>query len=66
VARAAPGARAGGNIRPRGAAHDPGASRRSISVLAWPGLAYRGVDDDIALTMTRMPMHRENGSVCIF
>ena len=32
MARAAPGARAGGNIRPRGAAHDPGASRRSIFV----------------------------------
>jgi hypothetical protein len=31
VARAAPEARAGGNIRSRGAAHDPGASRRSIS-----------------------------------
>ena len=30
VARATPEARAGGNIRPRGVAHDPGASRRSI------------------------------------
>src|SRR5580698_5012364 len=29
VARATPEARAGGNIRPRGVAHDPGASRRS-------------------------------------
>src|SRR5579863_1831037 len=35
--------------------------------LAWLGLAYGGVDDDpVAWTMTRMPMHRENGSVCIF
>ena len=29
VARATPEAWAGGNIRPRGVAHDPGASRRS-------------------------------------
>jgi hypothetical protein len=29
VARATPEARAGGDIRPRGVAHDPGASRRS-------------------------------------
>jgi hypothetical protein len=29
VARATPEAQAGGNIRPRGVAHDPGASRRS-------------------------------------
>ena len=43
VARAAPGARAGGNIRPRGAAHDSGASRRSISVLGLLGFAWRSV-----------------------
>jgi len=49
VARAAPEARAGGNIRPRGAAHDPGASRRSISCVAWRGVK-----------MTRMQTHREN------
>jgi hypothetical protein len=36
VARAAPEARASGNIRPRGAAHDLGASRRSTP------FAYRG------------------------
>ena len=32
VARATPEARAGGNIRPRGVAHDPGASRRSTTI----------------------------------
>ena len=34
VARATPEAWAGGNIRPRGVAHDPGASRRSTPLFS--------------------------------
>src|SRR5580704_4323610 len=34
VARATPEAWAGGNIRPRGVAHDPGASRRSTRTVS--------------------------------
>jgi hypothetical protein len=65
VARAAPGARAGGDIRPRGAAHDPGASRRSIACLAFFG--WRGVTmTPFPWTTTRMWLHRENASACIF
>ncbi len=41
VARATPEARAGGNIRPRGVAHDPGASRRSTPLRS--GFRERGL-----------------------
>ena len=46
VARATPEARAGGNIRPRGVAHDPGASRRSISPFGEAFLEFFGQSSD--------------------
>jgi hypothetical protein len=44
VARAAPEARASGDIRPRGAAHDLGASRRSTPLLSGSILQNSGAD----------------------
>ena len=49
VARATPEAWAGGNIRPRGVAHDPGASRRSTRAWLLVRLAFR----DLGLGKTR-------------
>ena len=57
VARAAPEARAGGNIRPRGAAHDPGASRRSIS----PSLGEAFLEP---CGKARTPTRREMRAAC--
>ena len=63
VARAAPEARAGGNIRPRGAAHDPGASRRSTPA------SVRGASCNASAKLGRarvartdlLVLHRESG-----
>jgi hypothetical protein len=54
VARATPEARASGNIRPRGVAHDPGASRRSTPFL---GVAFVSLAFGKARTQK---MRREN------
>src|ERR1700689_371392 len=58
VARATPEARAGGNIRPRGVAHDPGASRRST--LFWSGFSCEWLRQNSDANKTR----RENERVC--
>jgi hypothetical protein len=60
VARATPEAWAGGNIRPRGVAHDPGASRRSTHF--WSGFRERGFWQNTDANKTR----RENDEVRLF
>jgi hypothetical protein len=59
VARATPEAWAGGNIRPRGVAHDPGASRRSTPL-------FRSDLVSVAFSKTRTRWRRENGEVRLF
>jgi hypothetical protein len=56
VARATPEAWAGGNIRPRGVAHDPGASRRSTPL-------FRSDFVSVAFGKTRTRRRRENDEV---
>jgi hypothetical protein len=65
VARATPEAWAGGNIRPRGVAHDPGASRGSTRAwlfvrMAFVNLAFR----DSGFRKTRTHGRRENARAC--
>ena len=62
VARATPEAWAGGNIRPRGVAHDPGASRRSTRAWLFVRMAFR----KLGLGKTRtQPASRERGSLSV-
>ena len=56
VARATPEAWAGGNIRPRGVAHDPGASRRSTRAWLFVRMAFR----ELGFGKTRTRWRREN------
>ena len=62
VARATPEARAGGNVRPRGVAHDPGASRRST--LFRVALRDRGFGK--TRTQTNAPRERMRPSLSLF
>ena len=59
VARATPEAGAGGNIRPRGVAHDPGASRRSTPL-------FRSDFVSVAFGKTRTRRRREDDEVRLF
>ena len=63
VARATPEAWAGGNIRPRGVAHDPGASRRSTrkaSGFSCEWLFVRVFFRELGFGKTRTHGRREN------
>jgi len=62
VARATPEAWAGGNIRPRGVAHDPGASRRSIRAWLFVRLAFRDLGFGKTRAQTNAPREQESMS----
>ena len=67
VARATPEAWAGGNIRPRGVAHDPGASRRSTEERAWlfVRMAFGEFGFGKTRTQTNAPRERRRSSLCL-
>src|SRR5580700_8600644 len=62
VARATPEAWAGGNIRPRGVAHDPGASRRSTHLrVAFVTVALAKLGRAGAARTLALIRHRDSG-----
>src|SRR5580700_9378096 len=62
VARATPEAWAGGNIRPRGVAHDPGASRRSTRNAR--GFSCEWLFVNLALAKLGRSRRREKEEAC--